>query len=274
MRQVVSALSTLSEPVRSRVRGKALARAATLQLDQTVSDSPPVLVLMVYRARNTQLVQIFLRQVDPNADVRLWALDEIAPELASQTLGCGPGVRFSHLNSLYNAKPIAQGSWVVLTDDDVFFHKGSLTKTIDLMKQGGFSLAQPGQSILGWWTDLFSIARPLVRARDTNCVEQGPLVIADPAFAEKILPFPKVNDMGWGIEAEWYRTKEGRFRIGIIDDCRVVHWGRVANSYPAGPEMKRMHERLAISGIDSIWQLRSANEYWWKWQHIPSWKKI
>jgi hypothetical protein len=80
--------------------------------------------------------------------------------------------------------------------------------------------------------------------------------------------------MGWGIEAEWYRTKEGRFRTGIIDDCRVVHWGRVADSYPAGPEMKRMHERLAISGIDSIWQLRSVNEYWWKWQQTPSWKKI
>ena len=274
LRNLFTVISIVSEPLRSKARSKALARVALLKSDQAVKDSPPLLVLMVYRARNVQVVQIFLRQVGSNADVRLWALDEIAPELASQTLGCGPGVRFNHFNSLYRAKPIEPESWVILTDDDVFFIKGSPTTTINMMKRAGFSLAQPGQSILGWWTDLFSIARPLVLARDTNCVEQGPMVFADPSFAALLLPLPEVNDMGWGIEAEWYRMKEGRFRIGIVDECRVVHWGKVANSYPAGPEMAGMHERLSKSGIDSIWQLRSANSYWWKWQRTPPWSEI
>jgi hypothetical protein len=104
-------------------------------------------------------------------------------------------------------------------------------------------------------------------------VEQGPLIIADPNFAAKLLPLPEDNDMGWGIEAEWYRMKEGRLRTGIIDECRVVHCGQVAASYSSEPEMARMRERLAATGITSIWQLRSNNGYWWKWQSAPPWEK-
>ncbi len=269
----MSIVSSLSEPLRSRARSNALTRAASQEADRDEGSLPPLLVLMVYRARNIELARILLRQVGAYADVRLWALDEIVPELASRTFGCGPGVRFAHFNRLYGAKPVAEGSWMVLSDDDVFFTKGGLARVINLMGRAGFSLAQPGQSILGWWTDLFSIARPLALARETNCVEQGPLIVADPAFAGQILPFPEDNDMGWGIEAEWYRTKDGRFRIGIIDECRVVHCGRVAKSYPTGPEMERMRERLSRSGIDSIWQLRTVTRYWWKWQRTPSWSE-
>ncbi len=267
--------SVVTEPLRSRIRNNALRRtsAANHERDSTLDDPSPMLVLMVYRAKNVQLVRAFLRHVKSDADVRLWALDEIAPELSSQTVGCGPGTRFVNLNRLYNAKPIAEGSFVVVADDDALFVRGGLTKTISLMKRAGFALAQPGQSILGWWTTLFNVSRPLLVARDTNFVEMGPVVIADPLFAKHILPFREDDDMGWGIEAEWYRAKEGRFRIGIIDDCRVVHWSRNATAYPAGPELQIMRERLSESGIGSIWQLQSVNGYWWKWQRFPSWRK-
>jgi hypothetical protein len=118
------------------------------------------------------------------------------------------------------------------------------------------------------------VARPFLVARDTNYVEQGPLLVVDPLFAELILPLPDENDMGWGIEAEWYRAKEGRYRIGVIDDCRVAHWERNATTYPAGPEMKKLHEHLARSDVKSIWQLQSVNGRWWKWQKTPSCTKI
>jgi hypothetical protein len=99
------------------------------------------------------------------------------------------------------------------------------------------------------------------------------LIIADPEFAKLILPFPEDDDMGWGIEALWYRIKEGRFRTGIIDSCRVVHQDRAARSYQAGPQMLSMHDRLVNSEMNSIWQLQSVNARWWRWQDSPSWKE-
>jgi hypothetical protein len=263
--------SIVSEPLRSRLRNRALARATSLQHDETLDGTTPLLVLMVYRARNVRLVKALLSQFESTADIRLWALDEIVPELASKTLGCGLGVRFSHINWLYNVEPVKEGSWLVIADDDFFFSKGNITSTITMMKRAGFSLAQPSQSMMGWWSDLFHVSRPLVQARDTNCVEQGPLFIADSEFLKIILPLPESNDMGWGIEAEWYQLNEGRLRIGIIDGCRVVHCGKVANSYAVGPALETMRKRVLDSGIESFWQLRSVNKYWFTWQRTPPW---
>lgn len=271
IRNAVALLSVVAEPVRARVRDRVLARAVSTKAEVLAVDVPPIVCLLVYRKRNVSFVQLLLRQLGSSADVRLWALDEIAPELATNTVGCGRGVRFAHLNSLYAARPIPEGSWLVVADDDFVFLRGDLLKIIDHMKTAGFSLAQPGQSLLGWWTSLFNVARPFLVARDTNFVEQGPLLIADPVFSKLILPLPVSNDMGWGIEAEWYRLKEGRFRIGVIDDCRIVHWSKNAHSYPAGPEMERMHERLSAAGVESIWQLQRVNGNWWKWQRSPTW---
>jgi hypothetical protein len=276
-------LSSAVEPIRSIVRNKLLDKitarskaqdqAISAQHNAAVSDAPTILFLLVYRRRNIVFVELLLRQLGPNADVRLWALDEVAPDLASQTYGCGPGVRFSHLNFLYKIRPVEQGSWLVIADDDIVFVKGDLFKTIGLMKDAGFSLAQPGQSLLGWWTNLFNVSRPFVIARDTNFVEQGPLVVADSSFLKLMLPLPEGADMGWGIEAEWNRIKEGRFRIGIIDECRIVHWRENAQSYPAGPEMEKLKERLTAAGISSFYQLLHVNMRWWKWQRRPHWRE-
>jgi hypothetical protein len=264
------------DPLRSILRNRLLSRASSAPepIDSDLEKDTPVLLLVVYRAKNSQYVKALLRQVSSNADIRLWALDEVAPELANQTIGSGPGSRFSNLNQLYGAKTIAEGSWVVLADDDVLFVRGSLSRTISIMKQAGLSLAQPTQSILGWWSRPFNIARPFLVARDSNYVEQGPLLVADPVFAKVILPLPVEDDMGWGIEAEWYRAKQGRYRLGLIDDCRVVHCARAGARYSHGPEMNGMNERFRKAGVDSQNQLQSVNGYWWKWQRRPSWGEI
>ena len=262
------------EGLRVKARSKQLKRARASQSValRAQSDAPPLLILMVYRAKNYELVETFLSQVNTDADVRLWALDQTVPSLADRTFGSGPGLRFSNLNELYNAEPIKEGSWVVIADDDFLFIKGNLLRTINIMKRADLSLAQPGQSLWGWWSALFIVARPFMNARDSNYVEQGPIVIADPSFAQKIFPLPESNDMGWGVEAEWYRMKEGQMRMGIVDACRVVHWYQNAESYAMAPELVRMDERLANSGVDNIWQLQSANGHWWKWQQSPPWK--
>jgi hypothetical protein len=259
------------EPLRSRIRTNALERHQTKQFEALRDEFPKILLLMVYRARNARLVQALLREAGAGADIRLWALDEVVPELSDQTTGCGPGTRFAHFNSLYRSKSVEKNSWVVLADDDALFVKGSLSETIALMERSGFSLAQPSHSVMGWWTSLFNIARPFSIARETNYVEQGPIVIIESSFANEILPLPEDNDMGWGIEAEWYQAKLGRFRIGVIDKCRIAHWYRNATSYPAGPEMTSMKTRLSAVGADNVWQLQTVNGHWWKWQRTPPW---
>jgi hypothetical protein len=201
----------------------------------------------------------------------LWALEEVAPELAELTVGSGPGGRFDNLNLLYEARLVAEGSWLVVADDDVVFVRGDVTKLIQTMMEAGLNLVQPGQSLLGQWTHLVSLGRPLAIARDTNHVEIGPLFVADPQFSKEILPFPRNAGMGWGVEADWHRIKSNRYRIGVIDACRVLHLG-VFGTYPAGPESERMAERLAAANVASIWQLRTSNRLWWRWQRNPPWR--
>jgi len=264
----------LLDPLRAKRRERAFARASVRRALNGArrTDITPVTILMVYRKRNARFVQLFLDEVGAGADVRLWALDETDPALEMHTAGSGPGTRFTHFNHLYQSRPSRDDSWVVLADDDFLFVRGGLLRTINLMKRAGFALAQPGQSAMGWWTSTFNIARPFLVARDTNYVEQGPLVIVSPDFAKHILPLPESDDMGWGIEAVWFRKKEHGTRFGIIDDCRIVHWKRNATDYASAPEMERMYERLASADVKSIWQLQSVNSRWSRWQQSPSWK--
>ena len=105
-----------------------------------------MVVLMVYRARNAHLVRALLIQVGSDADVRLWAFDDVVPELADRTVGCGSGTRFANLNKLYNSKPVDPRAWVMVADDDTFFVRGDLASMVTLMQRAEFSLAQPGQA--------------------------------------------------------------------------------------------------------------------------------
>ena len=133
----------------------------------------------------------------------------LCPKLADRTVGCGSGTRFANLNKLYNSKPVDPRAWVMVADDDTFFVRGDLASMVTLMQRAEFSLAQPGQSALGWWSYVFNIARPYLTARETNYVEQGPIFIADPAMANEILPFPEDDSMGWGIEANLVSNQRG-----------------------------------------------------------------
>ena len=264
---VLRRLHYLLDPVLVPLRLRMIKRAAT---QVTAAASVPVVCLMVYRARNAAHAKQLISQVGRDADIRLWALDEVAPDIADMTLGCGPGGRFDHLNWLYAARPVTEGAWVVVADDDVIFVRGDIPETIAAMKLAGFNLAQPGQSLIGYWTQLFNVGRPFTKASDTNSVEIGPIFVADAAISHEILPFPENTGMGWGVEADWYQAKAKGFRIGIVDSCRMMHLSR-GGDYLIGPEMEHLSERLVAAGLHSIWQVRSRNRRWWKWQARAPW---
>jgi hypothetical protein len=153
----VRKVTVICEPLRAPIRGKLLARA----MAKSPKVSPvPIVFLLIYRSRNLALVQNLLKQIGPGADVRLWALEEVAADLADLTVGSGPGGRFDNLNLLYDARPVAEGSWLVVADDDVAFVRGDVIELIQMMRKAGLNLAQPGQSLLGWWTVCASLSRP------------------------------------------------------------------------------------------------------------------
>src|SRR4051795_11359111 len=65
---------------------------------------PPLMLAAVYRRRNSKNV---LRMIDgegfQKGEVALWALDEVHPELATHTIGQGPGGRFALLRACMGA---------------------------------------------------------------------------------------------------------------------------------------------------------------------------
>lgn len=83
-REVLIRVAALSDPIRSRRRESAFRRVVVPAptADQAQGSRTPMVVLMVYRARNAHLVRALLIQVGSNADVRLWAFDDVVPEIS------------------------------------------------------------------------------------------------------------------------------------------------------------------------------------------------
>ena len=77
--------SVVTEPLRSRIRNNVLRRTSVVShtLDSTFNDPSPVLVLMVYRAKNVELVQAFLREVKPDGRWTRSRLHLLARRLAA-----------------------------------------------------------------------------------------------------------------------------------------------------------------------------------------------
>lgn len=266
-----SALTTaqiVAEPIRTRLRSRVARNRPTGVPTTGGTHGPPTLVLCVYRAANVDFVLRLIEHCPPASEVRLWALDEIAPGLIPYTRGVGPGTRFTNLNRLFNCGPADPGSWVVVADDDVIFTRGSVSSVIEVMSGTGLGIAQPGHGLLSWWSSPFTIARPWLRARGTRYVEQGPLIVFSPTAAQRILPLPESDDMYWGIEVEWSALARDGIEMGIVDDVRVIHWRRNATAYDVGPEMTRLDERLRRAGFRSIWDLQQVR--WRRWRRLTT----
>jgi hypothetical protein len=229
-------------------------------------------LLCVYRAKNARVVARLARSARrADVEVRLWALDSIAGPLASSTVGSGPGTKFSLVNRLLAAGPVAEDAYVVVSDDDVWLPFG-LGTFLRLVRRAGFDLAQPAHTRhFSNLSHAVTLRAPRSVARVTEFVVIGPVYVVSPAWRSSVLPFPDDVGLGWGLEADWYGLHRRGARLGIVDATPMRHLAPVAASYEQGAERSRMAERLAAAGLGGLHEVQRTLATWRPWQRMPPW---
>ena len=216
------------------------------------SRRPDFTVIGIYRRENAPLVHA---AIDGLSDVRLWALDQPAPELASVTVGSGPGDRIEHLNHLLEPRT---ADYLVVMDDDIRFVTGSISRLVEVAARHRLDLCQPAQSVNGHWSHPITVRHVLSAVRLTNFVEVGPLVVIGPRLRHEILPFPPDAGQGWGLDVRWSKLCEThRARLAVVDAVEVEHLGAVGTSYSWDAEEARLLEALQEQGHAEVEDLVS-----------------
>lgn len=234
---------------------------------RAIRDTVPRLAIgVVYRAKNAATVARFLN-AQPGARAALWALDEAHPSLRAQTVGEGPGTRFSLQNRLAEALAPESDEWLVMADDDVLIERGDLTQVAALAERLGLNLCQPAhshRSFVSWPT---TRRRPLKVARATRWVEIGPIVLFDQAARTRVLPFPE-QGMGWGVEAEWAAHRD--LNMGVVDAVRMRHLVPSQKSYDTSLEQRDLEERYSRLGVTEadVDRMRLPVRSWYCWSPL------
>jgi hypothetical protein len=207
---------------------------------------PPATLLCVYRRRNVEHVTRLVAGARKAAfGIRLWALDEVAPELASDTVGTGAGSRFALLNEVAHG---ADAGWLVIADDDVAFVTPSAPRTLLAVAAAqNFDISQPAQARGSYRSHLITRQRILASARETTFVEIGPVVAFSPRARDLVLPFPD-DGMGWGVELEWAALRERGLRLGILDCVALLHLTPTAGAYGVEQALRDLEERVRKHG--------------------------
>ncbi len=231
----------------------------------------PTALLSVYRARNASLVHAIADPlVAAGAHVSLWALDEVVPSLAPLTRGTGPGAKFDLLNGLLAEHPPPRDAYVVVSDDDITFTRGSVESLARWMRRAALGLAQPAHE-----QDSHA-SHPFTKAVDANVrlttfVEIGPVFAVSPEWREAVLPFPADVGMGWGIELEWTKLVERGCRLGIVDAVRLRHHVKPGTDYDVATAYTEMQERFAAHGVTSLADVQRELARWRRWRPRPPW---
>jgi hypothetical protein len=215
-------------------------------------------VACVYRARNsrhvTDLVSAF--HGAPQAEIHLWALDEITSELAAWTVGQGPGTRFELLNRLLVRDTPA---WGLVADDDVRFVRGDAATFVRLARQLALDISQPAHALGSHVSHTFTRPTPLCAARITSFVEIGPVVALSPAALSHVLPFPE-EGMGWGTEAAWSELQHSAgLQLGIVDAVRLRHIGAIGAQYSSEEAFVALERTLEARGVGSLRELQQTH---------------
>jgi hypothetical protein len=211
---------------------------------------PPATLLCVYRRRHVEHVTRIVVDARKAAfRIRLWALDEVAPELASDTVGSGAGSRFALLNAVARG---ADTGWLVIADDDVAFVTPSAPRTLLAVAAAqNFDISQPAQARGSYRSHLITRQRILASARETTFVEIGPVVAFSPRARDLVLPFPD-EGMGWGVELEWGALREHGLRLGIVDCVALLHLVPTAETYSVEQGLRDLQERVRKHGFSSF----------------------
>jgi len=268
--------------IRTRVRSVVRSVRARSVQNERPSDrssrndrlTAPITVCCIYRTRNAAVVRHLLNRIGHHADVRLWALDEVAPELEPLTVGSGPGGRPELLNACAEARPIHPDSYLAVMDDDVLLLNGTVADLIVESQRAGFNLSQPGHG----WSSALSLkitrSRPGIRARRTGFVEIGPLFVIDPLWRDRLFPLGAGLGMGWALQADFTALAVAGCEIGIIDRYRMIHLNKASGAYDADDERIRMEHRFEELGLrweDHDLLLYTEGQRWSRWQPTRPW---
>ena len=228
-------------------------------------------VVGVSRRRNAALVGRLLRPaLDAGWTTAWWALDEVAPELASHTVGVGPGEKLALLNAV-SARVAPPQGWLVLSDDDIEFVRGNVVELVTLSASAGFCLSQPAHAVGSALSHAITASRAGSLARRTSFVESGPLVAVAPEWRDAVLPLPVDRGMGWGVELEWLRLQERGCVLGVVDAVPIRHLEPVGGAYDMTPYAARLREDVAAAGVSSVTDLQRTLGTWRPWQPRPRW---
>lgn len=229
-------------------------------------------VLSVYRHRNTSVVKRLLEApLAAGWPVALWALDEPAASLEPWTHGHGAGTKFELANGLAAELNLEPDDWVVVADDDAVFMRGSLVSFAETAAAAGLGLAQPAHALRSNISHRITWRRPFSNARLTTFVEIGPIFAVDPAWRDRVLPFPDGIGMGWGLELDWMDLRADGCRLGIVDATPVRHLARFASAYSPDEAFAELERRLEERGAPGWGDLRRTLATWRPWRRRPPW---
>jgi len=234
---------------------------------------PPrrALLCCIYRARNADVVG---RMVDDAVahgwDVRLWALDAVAPSLAAHTVGTGPGAKFPLVDALL-AHDVEPFDWFVVADDDVAVERGSIDDLVALADAGRLDLVQPAHTERSHRELDFTVRRVGSVARRTTFVEIGPIFAFRRTLLAQMVPFPVGHSMGWGLELDWFDLERDGARLGIVDAVGVRHLSPVGADYAKQAEWHRLRGLLADRGLTTVHEIQTTRGVWRPWRSGPPW---
>jgi hypothetical protein len=229
-------------------------------------------VYSVYRRRNAQVLHRMLKPARAAGwRVRLWALDEEEPTLASETLGTGSGTKFELVNRLVEDTPPSTNDYVVVADDDAVFVRGSIVSFLSKVAAAGFGVAQPSHVLWSNISHRITWMRPFSNARLTTFVEIGPIFAVAPRWQANVLPFPGGLGMGWGLELDWMDLQPLGCRLGIVDSTPIRHLSRFAAAYAPEEEIEKLTNLLEERGAPGWRGLRRTVATWRPWQKQPPW---
>jgi hypothetical protein len=236
-------------------------------------ERPPAAVIAVYRESNAPRLARLLAAL-PGADSALWALDRPSDLLRERTIGTGAGTRTELLNELERAvSPILRdGSYLIVTDDDVAMGRGQLELFVRACGAAGFDLAQPGHLPRSHASWPFVRQRLATFARITDFVEQGPLMAFSRRGLEQCFPLPESLGMGWGLEAAWATlSRAGLLRLGIVDAAGMRHLQPVSAAYERPGAESQARRVLREAGFSSFAEMQVTRAEWRLGQPRPDW---
>ncbi len=252
-------------------RGRSLLESRAIVPLRSSPPSAGVTLVGVVRSRHADLMNELISQLPDHVQVHLHALDSAPAALAPHVRSTGPGPRMVHLRRLIEENH-ARGNELIITDDDVTFHRGNGAEFLEICRAGGFDLAQPSHALGSIKSFEATRAAMLSRARLAAFVEVGPLVWMSPRAQSVLLPLEIGAGMGWGVDIRWSIVARGRLRLGLIDGAAIVHHGPVASDYTPHPERAFAEDVLAASGHSSMVDLvGKPGPSWGSWRQRAPW---